>query len=77
MTPRPKKFAQSPAAFARGGAGKMFSKQSAGPATPARTGKVQTPAPGAKSAKGGARTSGHALATPAKAGHTAPLRKGR
>jgi hypothetical protein len=64
--------------FAEGGiANKMFGKQSAGPAAPARTGKTQSVAPGAKSAKGGPRTSGHSLSTPAKAGRTGPVRKDR
>jgi hypothetical protein len=39
--------------FARGGSTRMFKPQAAGPAKPAITGKAQTAAPGAKSAKGG------------------------
>lgn len=61
-------------AFAKGGSGaanKMATPQAAGPAAPARTGKTSTPAPGAKSAKGGPPTPrGASLATPAKPGRT-------
>lgn len=41
--------------FAKGGSGKMFGRQSAGPKTPGITGKAQS-GPGGKWAKGG---SGH------------------
>jgi hypothetical protein len=43
-----KKGAQHAKAYAKGGKAHMFGKQAARPATLARTGKVQTPAPGAK-----------------------------
>jgi hypothetical protein len=68
---------QRGASYARGGDDKMFGKQAAGPDTPGRTGKVQTPAPGAQRAVGGPQTSGHSRSVPAAAGHTAPPRKGR
>jgi hypothetical protein len=51
---RTKKDTQRAAALAKGGTTKMFGKQAAGPDAPGRTGKVQTPAPGARVAKGGA-----------------------
>ena len=64
--------------FARGGDAKMVRPQAAGPAAPARTGKTQTPAPGAKAAKGGPKTErGVSLAVPAAAGRTAPPKKSR
>jgi hypothetical protein len=61
----------------KGGADKMFKKQSAGPAKAGQTGKNQTPAPGAKSAKGGPLIRGVSLSKPAAKGRTAPLTKGR
>ena len=44
---------QRGAALAKGGPAKMFGPQSAGPDAPGRTGKVETPAPGGRSARGG------------------------
>src|SRR6516164_9660989 len=44
---------QHGAAFAKGGKAHMVKPQAAGPDAPGRTGKVQTPAPGARSARGG------------------------
>jgi hypothetical protein len=65
------------ASFAAGGTGHMVKPQAAGPAKPAITGKIQSPAPGAKRASGGPRTTGVALAKPAAPGRTAPPTKGR
>jgi len=50
---RTKKDTQRGAVLAKGGTTKMFGKQAAGPDAPGRTGKVETPAPGARAAKGG------------------------
>jgi hypothetical protein len=53
--------------FAKGGEGRanhMVKPQAAGPAKPGRVGKVETPAPGAKAAKGGPKTGGYGLALP-------------
>jgi hypothetical protein len=78
VTPKPKKrSAQRLVDFAEGGSLKMFKPQAAGPTKSGRTGKIQTPAPGAKRASGGSKTTGYSLALPAVGGHTAPLRKGR
>jgi hypothetical protein len=77
MKPSPKTSVQHRSTFAKGGTGHMIKPQSAGPAKPATTGKAQTTAPGAKSAKGGPRTSGQSLSTPAKAGRTGPVRNDR
>ena len=60
------------ASFAKGGKDKMFKPQAAGAAAPARTGKIQSPAPGAKSAAGGPQQRGHSKSTPALAGHSGP-----
>jgi hypothetical protein len=55
-----------------GGSNRMFGEQAAGPAKPAITGKGQTPAPGAKSARGGStHMASFSPARPAKAGKTA------
>jgi hypothetical protein len=70
-------MAQRRITFGKGGSTKMFGKQAAGTDKPGNTGKDQSPAPGAKRAVGGHRTTGHSLSMPAKAGHTAPPRKGR
>jgi hypothetical protein len=51
---RTKKDTQHGATFAKGGKAHMVKPKAAGPDAPGRTGKVETPAPGAKSAKGGA-----------------------
>lgn len=78
IAPKPKQ--ETERALAKGGSGRnktMFSKQSAGPAKPAITGKAQTAAPGRQRAVGGARMSGASLSKPAAPGHTAPVRKGR
>jgi hypothetical protein len=77
MKPSPKTSVQHRSTFAKGDTGHMIKAQSAGPARPASTGKTQSVALGAKSAKGGPRTSGHSLSTPAKAGRTGPVRKDR
>jgi hypothetical protein len=63
--------------FAEGGTTRMFKPQTAGPDRPGNTGKDQTPAPGSKRASGGPRTSGQSSSIPARAGHAAPVRKGR
>ena len=65
------------AAFSKGGSTKMFKKQAAGPDRPGNTGKDQTAAPASKRAISGTRLSGPSFSMPAKAGHTAPPRKGR
>jgi hypothetical protein len=55
-----------------------YGPQAAGPVTPARTGKVQSPAPGAKRAAGGPKIGGGiSLSMPARQGHAAPPKKGR
>jgi hypothetical protein len=77
MKPKSKKEAEHPASFGRGGPGHMFSKQASGPVRPGVTGKTQNKAPGAKAAAGGPQTRGVSLATPAKPGRTAPVRKDR
>jgi hypothetical protein len=77
MKPSPKVDKQRGARYAQGGGDKMFKPQSAGPQKPGITGKNQTPAPGAKAARGGPRTTGHSVSAPAKAGHTAPSGKDR
>jgi len=80
MKPQPKprkKSMQRLVDFAEGGSLKMFKPQAAGSAKPGRTGRIQTPAPGAKRATGGPRTTGYGLALPAQGGHTAPIHKGR
>ena len=74
---RSKKEHQTEREFAKGGKTHMLKKQSAGPDRPGNTGKDQSAAPGARAAKGGPPTRGVSLSTPAKGGHTAPLRKGR
>ena len=74
---RSKQLSEHGKAFAKGGADKMFGQQSAGKAKPAMTGKSQTPAPGAKSAKGGPPLGRSAVSKPAAAAHTAPPTKGR
>jgi len=57
MAPQPKKKSTPRAAdLAEGGSTKMFKPQAAGPKVPGRTGKVQSPAPGAKRAEGGGKT---------------------
>ena len=74
----PKIEKQRGARNAQGGNDKMFKPQAAGPAKPGRVGKVETPAPGATKAIGGAKTfRSPSLVMPAKGGHTAPLGKGR
>jgi hypothetical protein len=72
-----KKSTQRAVDFAEGGSRKMFSKQAAGPDKPGNTGKDQSPAPGARAAKGGPKNRGYGLALPAVGGHTAPMHKGR
>jgi hypothetical protein len=63
---------QHTAALAKGGGkGRMFGPQSAGPDAPGRTGKVETPAPGARSARGGTtKMAAFTPARPAKPGRT-------
>lgn len=77
MKPKPKQKSERDVQFAKGGNTPMHSKQAAGAAKGGHSGKVQSPAPGAKAASGGPRTSGLSLSTPAKAGHTSQIRKGR
>jgi len=69
---------QHGAAFAKGGNTRMFGKQAAGPDRPGNTGKDQTPAPGAKSAKGGRRhMHPYTPAQPAKVGVTGVRKSAR
>ena len=71
-----KKEHQTEREFAKGGGHpRMFKKQAAGPDKPGNTGKDQTAAPGKRAAAGGPKLSRHAVVTPARAGHTAPVRK--
>jgi hypothetical protein len=77
IAPTPKKETAHRAAGAKGGSTHMLPKQAAGPAAPGRSGKIPSPAPGAKSAKGGPPTRGVSLATPAKPGRTSQVVKGR
>jgi hypothetical protein len=75
-----KLLSEHAAALAKGGKGspnKMFGQQSAGKAASGRSGKIQSPAPGAKSARGGPQTSGVSLSTAAKPGRTSQVVKGR
>jgi hypothetical protein len=65
-----KRSSERGASFAKGGNDRMFGKQAAGPARPARTGKVPTAAPGAKSARGGGSAPVPGRALSAKAGRT-------
>jgi len=65
-----KRDRQRAGAFASGGKTRMFKQQAAGPDKPGNTGKDQTPAPGAKSAKGGPKTYVGGVSLPAKAGRT-------
>jgi hypothetical protein len=68
---RTKKDTQRGAALAKGGRTKMFGPQSAGPDAPGLTGKVQTPAPGARAAHGGTtKMAAFAPARQAKPGRT-------
>jgi hypothetical protein len=60
------------AKFAKGGKDKMFPEQAAGPARPRQTGKNQTPAPGAKAARGGGKVHVSGQSVPAKPGATGP-----
>ena len=64
--------------FAKGGATRMHRPQAANPQKPGRTAHaVEGAAPGKRAASGGSPTRGVSLATPAKAGHTSQIRKGR
>ena len=77
---RSKQSSEHGKAFAQGGKGssnKMFKPQASGPARSGHTGKIQSPAPGAKSAKGGPQTRGASVSTPAKPGRTSQVAKGR
>jgi hypothetical protein len=56
--------------FGKGGSARMFKQQAAGPAKRGITGKAQSPAPGAKAAKGGGKTELSGRAMPAKRGAT-------
>lgn len=77
MTASKKSSMQRPAALAKGGSGHTFKQQAAGPMLSGRTGKPQSASPGAKSSRGGPPQRGVSLSVPAKAGHTAPPKKGR
>jgi hypothetical protein len=71
--PKSKTSAQRILQYAEGGPNKlMFGPQAAGPAKSGRTGKIQTPAPGAKFAKGGKSVDTGGRSVPAKAGRTGP-----
>ena len=81
MKPAPKPRSKSErlrdASYASGGSTRMLPKQAANPQRPGVTSHaVKGSAPGAKRAAGGPRTSGLSSSTPARAGHTAPPRKG-
>jgi hypothetical protein len=70
-----KRSSERDTTFAEGGDKKMLKPQAAGPAAPARTGKIQTPAPGAKVAKGGSKLPRNVSpAVPAKPGRTGAVR---
>jgi hypothetical protein len=77
MKPRSKQETERGVVFAKGGKGHMLPEQAAGKARSGISGKAQTTAPGAKSAKGGQKTHGYGLSKPAAPGRTAPPRKGR
>jgi hypothetical protein len=67
-----KKESQRDTTFARGGRAKMFKQQAAGPDRPGNVGKDQSPAPGAKYARGGPKVSAGGFARRAIGGHTGP-----
>jgi hypothetical protein len=74
-TPKPKRDAVRSARYAEGGDDKMVRPQAAGPARPGTTGKVPTPAPGAKSATGGSKLPRNVhVSAPAKPGRTGGAR---
>ena len=72
IAPKPKKEVERGARFAKGGSTKMFKKQAAGPAKPARTGKIPTAAPGKRAAVGGKPPHVGGLSLPASPGRTGP-----
>jgi hypothetical protein len=65
-----KRQSERGAAFAKAGRAKMFGPRSGGPDSPGRTGKVETPASGARSARGGKHKTKPQAAQSAKAGAT-------
>jgi hypothetical protein len=70
---RTKKEAQRDVRIAKGGKTRMFGKQAAGTDRPGNTGKDQSPAPGAKFARGGReKPFAGGFAKPARAGSTGP-----
>ena len=58
--------------YARGGNTPMHRQQAAGPAKSGQTGKSQTPAPGARAARGGPKVHVGGRSVPAKEGSTGP-----
>ncbi len=78
MVAKPKQSSEHRAAFATGGKTRMLSPQAAGPQKPGVTAHaVKGAVPGPQRASGGPSERGSSSSTPAKAGHTAPPRKGR
>ena len=56
--------------FGKGGSARMFKQQAAGPAKRGITGKAESPAPGAKAAKGGPKSKMPDRSVTAKGGAT-------
>src|SRR5262245_21332913 len=65
-----KRESQRGTTFARGGNDRMFKEQAAGPAKPGQTGKNQSPAPGARAARGGPKVHAGGRSVPASPGST-------
>jgi hypothetical protein len=65
-----KRDRQRGAVFAKGGDDHMFKKQAAGVAKSGRTGMAQSPAPGARAARGGGKSKVPDRVLPAKASRT-------
>ena len=72
MKPKPKTESERAARFAKGGKDHMVKPQAAGPAKPARTGKIPTAAPGKRAAVGGKPPHVGGLSLPASPGRTGP-----
>jgi hypothetical protein len=58
--------------FGKGGTDHMVKPQAAGKAASGRTGKIETPAPGAKAARGGGHAPVPGRSLPARGGRTGP-----
>jgi len=67
---RTKKESQHKAQFGRGGKTHMLPEQAAGPTAAGRTGKRETPAPGARFARGGGKKISYSSSVPATPGIT-------